>query len=87
MDPIAVISDVHGNLTALTAVLDDIDRRGVAQIVCLGDVVGYGPEPAKCLDLVLDRCQVTLMGNHDFAVLYEPSNFNIGAEMACYWTR
>ena len=87
MDPIAVISDVHGNLTALTAVLDDIDRRGVEQIVCLGDVVGYGPEPAKCLDLVLERCQVTLMGNHDFAVLYQPSNFNIGAEMACYWTR
>jgi len=87
MDPIAVISDVHGNLTALTAVLDDIDSRGVKQIVCLGDVVGYGPEPAKCLDLVLERCRVTLMGNHDFAVLYEPSNFNIGAEMACYWTR
>ena len=58
MDPIAVISDIHGNLAALTAVLEDIDRRGVVQIVCLGDVVGYGPEPAACLDLVLGRCRV-----------------------------
>ncbi|NQU76395.1 MAG: metallophosphoesterase [Planctomycetes bacterium] len=85
--PIAVISDIHSNLDALQAVLADIDQRGVDQIICLGDVVGYGPEPAACLDLVIEQCSVCLMGNHDYAVLYEPCNFNIGAESACYWTR
>ena len=84
---LAVISDIHGNLEALKAVLADIDQRGVTQIVCLGDVIGYGPQPAECLDLVMDSCSLCLMGNHDYAVLYEPYNFNIGAESACYWTR
>ena len=87
MEPIAVISDIHSNLEALTAVLDDISARQIRQIICLGDVVGYGPQPAECLDLVLERCRITLMGNHDFAVMYEPNNFNFGAEGACYWTR
>jgi diadenosine tetraphosphatase ApaH/serine/threonine PP2A family protein phosphatase len=83
----AIISDIHANLEALTAVLAEIDRRGITDIVCLGDVVGYGPNPMECLDLVRQRCRVTLMGNHDFAVLYEPYNFNSGAEQASYWTR
>ncbi len=48
---IAIISDIHGNLEALEAVLADIDRRGIKDIVCLGDVVGYGASPADCLDL------------------------------------
>ena len=87
MEKIAVISDIHGNLAALEAVLADIAERGVQRIVCLGDVVGYGPEPKECLDTVAERCELTLMGNHDFAVLYEPDNFNLGAENACYWTR
>jgi len=84
---LAVISDIHSNLEALTAVLEEIDRRGIRRIVCLGDVVGYGPNPAECLDLVRERCEVALCGNHDYAVFYEPSNFNVGAERACYWTR
>ena len=87
MRPIAVISDIHSNLEALTAVLSDIADRGVERIVCLGDVVGYGPDPRACLDLVMARAEVTIMGNHDFATMYEPENFNIGAESACYWTR
>ncbi|KPK79266.1 MAG: phosphoesterase [Phycisphaerae bacterium SM23_33] len=87
MEKTAVISDIHSNLEALTAVLDDIAARDIQRIVCLGDVVGYGPDPQPCLDLVLQRSQVTLMGNHDFAALYEPNNFNIGAEAACFWTR
>ena len=87
MEPIAVISDIHSNLEALTAVLADIDRRGIGRVLCLGDVVGYGPQPRECLDLILSRCEVTLMGNHDFAVMFEPNNFNVGAEMACHWTR
>jgi predicted phosphodiesterase len=86
-DKIAVISDIHSNLEALTAVLADIAQRGVSRILCLGDVVGYGPQPQECVDLVIKHCQLTLMGNHDFAVLYEPYNFNSAAESACFWTR
>jgi len=85
--PFAVISDIHSNRDALQAVLSDIADRGITPIACLGDVIGYGPEPGECLDLVMDHCSVCLMGNHDYAVLYEPANFNIGAESACFWTR
>lgn len=84
---IAVISDIHSNFDALSAVLDDIAAREVEQIICLGDVVGYGPEPKEALDLIMETATVTLMGNHDFAVMYEPSNFNLGAETASFWTR
>ena len=84
---LAVISDIHSNLEALQAVLADIEERGVKEIICLGDIVGYGPNPKECLDLVRKRCRVTLMGNHDHALLYEPTNFNLPAERACYWTR
>jgi predicted phosphodiesterase len=84
---IAVISDIHSNLESLQAVLADIADRKISQTICLGDVVGYGPQPGECLDLVMDHCSVCLMGNHDYAVMYEPYNFNIGAESACYWTR
>lgn len=83
----AVISDIHGNLEALQTALADIDRRNIKQIFCLGDVVGYGASPKECLDLIIDRCQICLCGNHDQAVFYEPSNFNVGAERAAYWTR
>jgi len=83
----AIVSDIHGNLEALTAVLAEIDKRQIQHIVCLGDIVGYGPNPMECLDLVSARCRAAIMGNHDFAVFYEPFNFNSGAEQACYWTR
>src|SRR5262245_1206982 len=83
----AIVSDIHGNLEAFTAVLDEIQRRGIDHIICLGDVVGYGPNPMECLDLVASRCRASLRGNHDFAAFYEPYNFNSGAEAACYWTR
>lgn len=84
---LAIISDIHSNLEALTAVFAEIDRRGITDVVCLGDVIGYGPNPMECLDIIADRCRITLMGNHDFAVFYEPFNFNSGAEQACFWTR
>jgi predicted phosphodiesterase len=83
----AVISDIHSNLEALQAVLADIDSRGALQIICLGDVIGYGPDPGPCMDLVRSRAAVTLMGNHDYAVLYEPNQFNMSAEVASFWTR
>ncbi len=83
----AIISDIHSNLEALTTVLDDIDKRGIKTIYCLGDVVGYGPNPIECLDLIIQKTKWCVLGNHDFATLYEPTNFNYGAEQASFWTR
>jgi predicted phosphodiesterase len=85
--PTAIISDIHANAAALHAVLADIDRRGVSRIICLGDTVGYGPDPLECADLVRQKCAWSLMGNHDYGVLYEPTNFNAPAESAAFWTR
>ena len=64
----AIISDVHANLTALKNVLADAKKQGVDKFVCLGDVVGYGPQPSETLALVRRTCFVTLAGNHDDAV-------------------
>ncbi|MFG0304891.1 MAG: metallophosphoesterase family protein [Phycisphaerales bacterium JB040] len=85
--PTAVISDIHGNAVALRAVLAHIADAGIERIVCLGDVLGYGPDPAESLDLVREHCAWALMGNHDFGVLYEPTNFNPAAEQSAFWTR
>jgi diadenosine tetraphosphatase ApaH/serine/threonine PP2A family protein phosphatase len=82
----AVISDLHSNLEGLEAVLADIRQEGVEEIYCLGDIVGYGPNPAECIDLVL-KCQVCLLGNHDQGALFDPEGFNTGAERAIFWTR
>lgn len=83
----AIISDVHANGEALRTVLADIKSRGVGRVICLGDIIGYGPDPVECVDLVRQHCEWSLMGNHDFSVLYEPTNFNPAAEQAAYWTR
>jgi predicted phosphodiesterase len=66
MQRIALISDVHANLHALHAVLDAIDAEKVDQILCCGDVVGYGPRPRECVRLLRERGIPTVMGNHDF---------------------
>jgi len=87
MDRFAVLSDIHSNLEALTVVLADIQKRGIETIYCLGDVVGYGPNPKECLDLIIDKTQWCVLGNHDYATLYEPTNFNYPAEQASFWTR
>lgn len=83
----AIISDIHGNLEALTCVLEDIADQNVERIVCLGDILGYGPNPVECVDLIADQCEWSLLGNHDYGALYEPTNFNAAAEQAAYWTR
>ena len=83
----AVISDIHSNLEALTVVLGDIEKRGIETIHCLGDVVGYGPNPKECLDMIIEKTRWCVLGNHDYATLYEPTNFNYGAEQASFWTR
>ena len=83
---IAIISDIHSNLAALEAVLAEIDRCGVEKVYCLGDVVGYGADPAICIDLVRERCERTVLGNHDLAVAtgegieYLPDEGQIAAE-------
>ncbi len=83
----AVVSDIHSNLEALTTVLADIERRGIKTIYCLGDVIGYGANPKECLDLIIEKTKWCVLGNHDYATLYEPTNFNYGAEQASFWTR
>ncbi len=82
----ALISDIHSNLESLTAVLADIRAQGIEEIYCLGDIVGYGPNPRECIDLVM-KCKVCLLGNHDQGALFDPEGFNTGAERAIFWTR
>ncbi|MDR0868172.1 MAG: metallophosphatase family protein [Planctomycetota bacterium] len=82
----AIISDVHGNLLALETVLADIRRVGAERIICLGDTVGYGPQPLECLQLVRDYCAVVLTGNHEYAVLHGATDFTPLAEDALTWT-
>ena len=65
---VAVLSDVHANLAALEAALAEADRRGADAVVCLGDIVGYGPDPEACVDRVRERSEATVLGNHDAAV-------------------
>jgi len=83
----ALISDIHGNLEALEVVLDDIKAQGLSEIYCLGDIIGYGPNPRECIDRVMGHCTMTLLGNHDQGAMYDPDGFNIGAERAIFWTR
>ena len=83
----AIISDIHSNLEAFEAVLKDIDGQNVDEVYCLGDLVGYGPNPIEVTDLAMKRVKVCLLGNHDQATLFDPEGFNAGAEQAIYWTR
>ncbi|MDR1536144.1 MAG: metallophosphatase family protein [Planctomycetota bacterium] len=82
----AIISDVHANFAALEAVLADIRRRAPDEIICLGDTVGYGPQPVECLSLVRQVCSVVLMGNHEHAILYGSEQFTPLAQTAIDWT-
>jgi len=66
---IAVISDVHSNLTALEAVIKDIESQNIKSIACLGDILGYGPFPVESFEIVKDFCQIILKGNHDEACI------------------
>ncbi len=84
---IAIVSDIHANQTAFEAVIAHAKSIGFDMMVCLGDVIGYGPDPVECIDLVTKNCAWALLGTHDFAVLYEPTNFNRAAREAVFWTR
>lgn len=65
---IAIISDIHGNLEALSEVLVDIESTGIDDIVCLGDCIGYGPDPEAVINEIRRRAIPTIMGNHELAV-------------------
>jgi predicted phosphodiesterase len=82
----AILSDIHGNLEALEAVLSDIRGQNVERVYCLGDIVGYGPNPRECVDLAMDF-DVCVLGNHDQGALFDPEGFSSGAERAIFWTR
>jgi predicted phosphodiesterase len=85
----AVISDVHSNVEALEAVLENVDQRNIEEILFLGDAVGYGPNPNECVELLMRRCKMLLAGNHDWGVvgLTDIAYFNEYARYAIEWTR
>lgn len=82
----AIISDIHGNLEALTAVLEDIQSQQISEIYCLGDVIGYGPNPRECVQQAMEF-DLCVLGNHDQGALFDPEGFSSGAERAIFWTR
>jgi diadenosine tetraphosphatase ApaH/serine/threonine PP2A family protein phosphatase len=85
----AIIADVHANLTAFAAVLKDIEQRGgMDEIWCLGDTVGYGPDPHECIALLRQQRHVCVAGNHDWGAIgkVDIADFNPDAAAACQWT-
>ncbi len=86
---IAVLGDIHGNLSALEAVMSLIELEEINEIYCVGDVVGYGPRPGDVIDIFVDRNVKCVAGNHDWALLgkIDASYFNPYALAALQWTR
>lgn len=84
---IAFISDIHSNTEALETCLAEIDRLGAERIFCLGDVIGYGPEPRETLLRVMDVAEFSLLGNHEHGAMFYASDFNPRARAAIEWTR
>jgi len=85
---VLVISDIHANLAAFEAVLKDADGQW-DKIWCLGDLIGYGPDPEECVSLLREHDHISLSGNHDWAVLgrLDLEIFNLDAQVAIEWTR
>ncbi|MBI2979881.1 MAG: metallophosphoesterase family protein [Chloroflexi bacterium] len=85
----AIISDIHANLAAFSVVLDDIKRQGgTEQIWCLGDTIGYGPDPHACIELLRQTNHICVAGNHDLAAIgrIDTAAFNPDAAVSCHWT-
>lgn len=84
-----IYSDIHGNLEALTRVLESMKNLGVEKQVCLGDIVGYGPFPNECVELVAENSHITILGNHDSVAIGRESSEgwnNYNAQKAIEWT-
>ncbi|MCK4330733.1 metallophosphoesterase family protein [candidate division WOR-3 bacterium] len=86
---LAIISDIHANLEAFEAVLRKIDDIKPDNILCLGDIVGYGPNPNECLQKVKKIVDVSVVGNHEYGVLglTDLRYFSVNARLACEWTK
>lgn len=82
----AIVSDLHANQAAAEAVFADIRKKMIRDVVCLGDMIGYGPNPREVLDLCRD-CRFVLMGNHEEAVMFYGEDFNEKARQALEWTK
>lgn len=85
---VAILSDIHANLQALTKALEIIDRLHIDEIYCLGDIVGYGANPNECIDLIRTRAKFCVLGNHDLAAL-DPSHaryFTKPGQISARWT-
>ena len=85
----ALLADIHANLAAFSAVLDDIKHRGgVEELWCMGDIVGYGPNPVQCIDLLLQHKHICVAGNHELGAIGKMafSDFNPDAAYVCRWT-
>ncbi len=83
---VALVSDLHSNIEALEAVLKDIESQKVDHIYCLGDIVGYGPNPREVVKHALHFTKI-VKGNHEEAVLFRPMDFRDEAQEAVQWTR
>lgn len=83
----AIVSDIHSNHEALVAVLQDAERNGADEVICLGDLIGYGPNPRQVLRIAINAFRFTLMGNHEEGILYTPVGFNWKAEASAFWTK
>jgi diadenosine tetraphosphatase ApaH/serine/threonine PP2A family protein phosphatase len=85
---LALVSDIHSNIEALRTAMGMIDDMGIPgdNVLCLGDVIGYGPNPCECIDLAADW-RWSILGNHEEAVLKTPIGFSAVARKAVLWTR
>ncbi|MFO7959149.1 MAG: metallophosphoesterase family protein [Candidatus Brocadiia bacterium] len=85
----AVLGDIHGNLHAFEAVMDDVDEAGVDHVLCVGDVVGYGAYPAECLEMIRETGATVVAGNHDWATVGKVGidYFNADARDSIEWTQ
>lgn len=85
----AILGDVHGNWEALTAVLEDAEKRNVTRYICLGDIVGYNANPAECIDKIRELECIVVRGNHDHYCSHDESleDFHPLAASVVDWTR
>lgn len=84
---IALVSDIHSNIEALEAVLADIKSLGCDKIYCLGDILDYGPNPTEVLDIAIETFALTILGNHEEALMLVAEDFNERAMRSVEWTR
>jgi protein phosphatase len=86
-EPVAILADIHGNITALEAVLSDVRQRGIKNVVILGDLVGRGPNPAACVDVIQQLECPVIQGNWDELITRDPSKINDDMLEAIDWQR